>query len=187
MNRYHRWYCRSDRWARRLQGTILPGVLKGVELGDNLLEIGPGPGVATDWLRSRAALVTAIEIDSRLAQGLRDRFHATNVTVVEGDATSMPFPDASFSGAVAFTMLHHVPYAVQDRLFAEAARVLRPGAMFAGMDSTPSFSWNLHHLFDDRNPVDPTTLEDRLRAAGFAQASVRTGNGGFTFRAMKGE
>jgi ubiquinone/menaquinone biosynthesis C-methylase UbiE len=185
MNRYHRWYCRSDRWAKRLQGTILPGVLKGVELGDNLLEIGPGPGVATDWLRGRAAHVTAIEIDSRLAESLRQRFDGTNVTVIEGDATEMPFPDASFSGAVAFTMLHHVPYSVQDRLFSEAARVLRPGAMFAGMDSTPSFSWNLYHLFDDRNPVDPANLGERLRAAGFAQASVRTGDGGFSFRATR--
>lgn len=185
MNRYHRWYCRSDRWARRLQGTILPGVLKGIDLGDDLLEIGPGPGVATDWLRERIAKVTAIEIDGRLAESLRARFEGTNVTVVEGDATAMPFPDASFSGAVAFTMLHHVPYAVQDRLLSEAARVLRPGATFAGMDSTPSFSWNLYHLFDDRNPVDPRTLEDRLRAAGFAQASVRTGAGGFSFRATR--
>lgn len=185
MNRYHRWYCRSDRWAKRLQGALLPAVLKGVDLGDDLLEIGPGPGVATHWLRSRVARVTAIEIDSRLAASLRERFAGTNVTVVEGDATEMPFPDESFSGAVALTMLHHVPYAVQDRLLSEAARVLRPGGVFAGMDSTPSFSWNLYHLFDDRNPVDPSTLEGRLLAAGFASASVRTGNGGFTFRATR--
>lgn len=132
MNRYHRWYCRSHRWAKRLQGAILPGVLKGVDLGDNLLEIGPGPGVATDWLRQRAANVTAIEIDARLAESLRKRFHGTNVTVVEGDATCMSFPDGRFSGAVAFTMLHHVPYAVQDRLFSEAARVLRAGGHVRG-------------------------------------------------------
>jgi ubiquinone/menaquinone biosynthesis C-methylase UbiE len=49
----------------------------------------------------------------------------------------MPFDDESFSGAACFTMLHHVPSPeAQDRLFAEVGRVLRPGAPFAGTDST---------------------------------------------------
>jgi ubiquinone/menaquinone biosynthesis C-methylase UbiE len=45
----------------------------------------------------------------------------------------MSFPDATFDGAVSFTMLHHVPSeALQNRLLAEVARVLRPGSIFAG-------------------------------------------------------
>ena len=49
--------------------------------------------------------------------------------VVNADATSMPFETDRFSGAIGLTMLHHVPSAaLQDRLFAEVARVLRPGA-----------------------------------------------------------
>ena len=185
MNRYHRWYCRSDRWAKRLQGTILPGVLSGVDLGEKVLEIGPGPGVSTDWLRQRVPHVTAIEIDPRLAEALKQRMNGANVTVVEGDASDMPFEDARFDSVLSFTMLHHVPYAVQDRLFAEAARVLRPGGVFAGMDSTPSFRWNLYHLFDDRNPVDPATLPARLESAGFSSVSVRTPGNGFSFRATR--
>lgn len=185
MNRYHRWYCRSDRWAKRLQGTILPGVLSGVDLGEKVLEIGPGPGVSTDWLRQRVPHVTAIEIDPRLAEALKQRMNGANVTVVEGDASDMPFEDARFDSVLSFTMLHHVPHAVQDRLFAEAARVLRPGGVFAGMDSTPSFRWNLYHLFDDRNPVDPAALPARLESAGFSSVSVRTRDGGFSFRATR--
>lgn len=163
----------------------MPGVLKGVDLGDHPLEIGPGPGLSTDWLRTRVPQITAIEIDPRLAAQLRERLAGSNVTVVEGDASAMPFPDEQFSSVLSFTMLHHVPYALQDRLLAEAARVLRPGGTLAGMDSTPSFTWNVYHLFDDRNPVDPSRLPARLESAGFRDVSVRSAGTGFSFRAMR--
>jgi len=171
----------------RLQDRLLPAALKDLDLGEAALEIGPGPGLSTDWLRTRVPRLTAIEIDHQLAEGLKRRLTGTNVTVVEGDATGMPFPDASFSAAVCMTMLHHVPWRLQDRLLAETARVLRPGACFAGSDSTPSLRWNLYHLFDDRNPVDPTTFGARLTRAGFTDVDVqRPPSGtGFSFRARR--
>jgi SAM-dependent methyltransferase len=186
MNAYHRWYCNSDGWAKRLQGELIPNVLRDIDLGADLLEIGPGPGASTDWLRSRVAHVTSIEIDHRLAEKLKARLAGTNVTVVEGDATSMPLPDASFDTVVAFTMLHHVPARLHDKLLAEACRVLRPGGTFAGMDSTPSLRWNLAHLFDDRNPVDPSTFGARLEAAGFTDVRVLSPGRGFSWRAKRG-
>jgi ubiquinone/menaquinone biosynthesis C-methylase UbiE len=92
---------------------------------------------------------------------------STNVTVIEGDGTAMPFPDESFTGAVCFTMLHHVPSAaLQDRLLAETARVLKPGSTFAGSDSTPSLRWNIYHIMDTRVPVDPDTFCGTSVAAG---------------------
>ncbi len=186
MNLFHRWYCNSDRWARRLQGSYMPAVLQGIDLGDDVLEIGPGPGMSTDWLRARVARLTSIEIDRRLAAALTTRMAGTNVTVIEGDATSMPLPDAAFSSVVSFTMLHHVPTPeLQDALFRETHRVLRDGGAFTGMDSTPNLVWNIYHVFDDRMPVDPGTLEQRLLAAGFASATVRTAANGFTWRARK--
>lgn len=185
MNAFHRWYCNSGRWTKRLQGELMPAVLRGIELGGDVLEIGPGPGASTDWLRERAARVTSIEIDGRLAEALRRRLAGTNVTVVEGDATAMPLPDASFDTVVAFTMLHHVPAALHDRLLAEACRVLRPGRTFAGMDSTPNLMWNLYHLFDDRNPVDPDTFAPRLEAAGFVDMRVTRAGSGFAWRGRK--
>ena len=49
--------------------------------------------------------LTAIEADQELAQSLRARLWGTNVEVVNGDATTMSFQDAEFSGCAAFTML----------------------------------------------------------------------------------
>ncbi len=185
MNIFHHWYCNSKGWARSMH-QYMPMMLGGVELGDNLLEVGPGPGVTTDWLREHVAHVTAVEIDSGLAKKLRDRTNGMNVTVVNEDATTMSLPDNTFSGAVSFTMLHHVPAAaLQDKLLAEVCRVLRPGAPFAGSDSTPSLRWNLLHVLDTRVPCDPETFPQRLERAGFTDMSVRTYPGGFSFRAKK--
>jgi SAM-dependent methyltransferase len=186
MNLIHRWYCRSAGWRKVVHLYMMPGVIGDNDLGADVLEIGPGPGLTTDWLRERVPRLTAIEIDERLAASLKTRLAGTNVTVIEGDATAMPFPNASFSAAISFTMLHHVPSAeLQDRLLAEACRVLRPGGIFIGSDSTPSLRWNLFHVFDTRTPVDPDTFAARLEAAGFAEAKVRRGPNYFSFSAVK--
>jgi SAM-dependent methyltransferase len=85
----------------------------------------------------------------------------------------MGFAAGSFSAVVCFTMLHHLPGpAAQDRLFAEAARVLRRGGVFAGTDSRPSLRWRLIHLGDICTPVEPGTLSGRLAAAGFTRIAV---------------
>ncbi len=186
MNLFHRWYCRSDGWTRRLYGAILPVALAGLELGDSVLELGPGPGLTTAWLCQRVPRVMAIELDPGLAAAARRRLAGTNAVVVEGDATALPFPDASFSAVLCFTMLHHVPTpALQDRLLTEVHRVLEPGGWFAGSDSTPTPLWNLMHLFDTRTPVDPTMFGQRLTAVGFGAVQVwQTGNR-FFFRARR--
>ena len=69
MNWFHRQVCRSGRWRRRVEGELLPWALQGVELGDDVLEIGPGPGVTTDVLRG---LRTA-EAAGRLRRARRPR------------------------------------------------------------------------------------------------------------------
>jgi ubiquinone/menaquinone biosynthesis C-methylase UbiE len=187
MNRYHRRYCRSAAWAERLETAVLPWVVGDADLGSELLEVGPGPGLTTDSLRRRVQKLTAIEIDDRLAATLEARMAGTNVSVVRGDATAMPFEDGRFDSAVSLTMLHHVPSAEQqDRLIAEVARVLKPGGRFLGFDSTVSLKFRLVHLFDTMVVVDPDTFGTRLERAGFDDPKVSTSpNGGFRFRATK--
>ena len=73
MNFYHRWLCRSDKWRRKLEGSILPFALEGVTLGDDVLEVGPGPGLTTEFLKRIVPRLTVIEIDKRLAETLKSR------------------------------------------------------------------------------------------------------------------
>jgi SAM-dependent methyltransferase len=142
--------------------------------------------MTTDILRERLPRLTSIEIDPHLASALTQRMQGTNVKVIEGDATAMPFADASFSGAVSFTMLHHVPSpALQDRLLAEVYRVLKPGGIFAGTDSRWSIRFHLIHLWDTMVIVEPETFAARLAAAGFTDVSVEAAKRAFRFRARR--
>ena len=73
MNKAHLEYCASPEWARLVEDELLPWVLDGCELGNDLLEVGPGPGLTTDVLRYKAARVTAVELDLDLAGKLAGR------------------------------------------------------------------------------------------------------------------
>ncbi|HLK34800.1 MAG TPA: class I SAM-dependent methyltransferase [Terriglobales bacterium] len=186
MNLLHHWILNSNYWKRTVREEIVPWGLTDVHLGDKILELGPGPGVTTDLLRQSHRHITCLEIDPQLAHGLRQSFSGTNVTVVNGDAASLPFPDGTFSGAVAFTMLHHVPSPkLQDRILAEVCRVLRPAGVFAGTDSRWSLMMPIVHLFDTMVLVPPESMAARLKAAGFADVRVDTAKSRFRFVARK--
>ena len=173
MNRYHERLCRSDAWAQKVRTSILPTVLAGVDLGTDVLELGPGPGRTTEQLLAVAPRLTALEIDGDVARRLRARLPDPRLDVVHGDATAMPFPSGTFDAVLCLTMLHHLPSAAaQDRLLAESARVLRPGGVLAGSDGLRTPRFRVIHLFDVLVVVDPATLPARLRAAWFEDVQV---------------
>jgi hypothetical protein len=62
MNSFHRWFCRTSVWKKALANEIIPWALKDVELGGDVLEVGPGPGMTTDILRERLPRMTSIEV-----------------------------------------------------------------------------------------------------------------------------
>ena len=188
MNRFHRMFCRSSYWSRRLETELIPWALRDLEMGPDLLEVGAGPGLTTDILRHRFDHVTALEIDDRLARSLEQRLNGTNVRVLKADATAMPLPDGAFSGAVCFTMLHHVPSPeLQDKLIGEVYRVIKPGGVFAGTDSRWSRLFQFMHIADTMVLVDPDTFGARLEAAGFTDVQIRPGERSFRFRGRRPE
>ena len=177
MNENHA-VCGSDEWRETVRDLIIPFALGDGELGDDVVEVGPGYGATTDVFRERVGHLTSVEIDPALAADLHARLVDTNVSVIEGDATELPFEDGRFSGGVCFSMLHHVPSPeLQDRLFAEVHRVLGPGGVFCGSDSPGrGLRFRLIHLGDNKTVVDPATLGARLHTAGFEQARIRAGS-----------
>jgi SAM-dependent methyltransferase len=173
MNESHLEFLASDQWADMLRTDLLPWVERVGDLGQHVLEIGPGPGRTTDLLRERAQHVTAVEMDEGLAEELRARLAGTNVEVVTGDGTDSGFGADVFSTVTAFSVLHHMPSPeAQDRLFAELSRVLRPGGVFVGSDARDTERMRIAHVGDTFVPVDPDALPDRLRAAGFTGVEV---------------
>jgi ubiquinone/menaquinone biosynthesis C-methylase UbiE len=171
MNENHAKLCPSPEWAAWLQGDILPVLAAQADLGEEMLEIGPGPGAATGWLADRVKRLVALEADEQAAAALAAKY--PDVEVLTGDATAMSFPDGSFDSAGSFTMLHHVPMAAaQDRLLAEVLRVLRPGGLLIGSDSLGSNDLHHFHVGDVYNPVEPAALLTRLRTLGFGKVII---------------
>jgi ubiquinone/menaquinone biosynthesis C-methylase UbiE len=186
MNYAHAVICSSGWWARTVERELLPWGLAGATLGEDVLEIGPGFGATTKVLAGRAPSLTVLEREPRYCERLR-RELPSDVEVVPGDATEMPFEDGRFSSVVCFTMLHHVPSAaLQDRLLGEVSRVLEPGGLFAGTDSIGrSRSFRLLHLRDTLVPVAPESLAARLQAAGLIEPRVDVAQRSFRFSARK--
>ncbi len=185
MNLAHRLLCRSDKWATTVESDLLPWVLDGAELGDNVLEIGPGYGANIRVLIDRAPHYTAVELDTPMAARLQ-KLYGDRARIVNGDGTDTGLPADEFSSVVCFTMLHHIPTAgLQDRLFAEAFRVLRPGGMFAGSDSLTSLRFRVLHFRDICNPLTAEALPGRLAAAGFVDVATGSSSGRLRWRAVK--
>jgi SAM-dependent methyltransferase len=186
MNKAHLELCSSEQWAEGVRKWIIPGALGGVDLGDHLLEVGPGPGRTTEVLQEMAPRLTAVEIDGDLARALGARLGGEAVRVVRGDGTRMPFPDGRFSAAVSFTMLHHVPTpALQDRLLAEVARVLRPGGVFVGVDSRDSDDFRALHVDDICVPLAEDEVPARLERAGFREITMGSNQYVIQFRCVR--
>ena len=178
MNENHASLCSSDEWAEFLETEVLTPLAATVDLHGELLELGPGPGASTRWLRHRVERLVALELDADAAAKLRDEFAGTNVSVEVGDSTQVPFPDESFDAVASITMLHHLPtQAMQLATVCEAFRVLRAGGVLLGSDSLASQGLHAFHEGDTYNPIDPPRLLVYLQAAGFGRVTLSVGEG----------
>ena len=106
-------------WADKVVETIAPLP------SDRFLEIGPGQGVLTTRLASRAARVTAIEIDRDLAATLRERL-APTVEVVTADVLKVDLPAYLDEGAV--RIAGNLPYNISSPILFRLLASARPPA-----------------------------------------------------------
>ena len=100
------------------------------EPGERILEVGPGTGHYTLPLAARLGPAGSLEILDVRARFLdhvvwraRER-GLTNIVPRLGDGESLPYPDHSFDGACAITVLGEI--ANPDAALAELRRVLKP-------------------------------------------------------------
>ena len=143
---------------------------------DHFLDVGSGLGGAAQFVADRyRCRVTGIDLTRAYVEagntlcawvGLRDR-----VTLLCGNALSVPFADCTFSGAY----MLHVGMNIADKtgLFSELARVLRPGARLGVYDVVRTADGALNYPLpwataDDTNCIaPPDDYRHALNAAGF--------------------
>jgi arsenite methyltransferase len=161
-------------------------VLKALVLkpGERVLDVGSGPGLLVAEMAEQVAPtghVTGLDIAESMVMIARQRCakepikHRT--TIIQGDATDLPFPDATFDAAVSTQVYEYVPE-VRAAL-EELHRVLRAGGRALILDTDwDSVVWHAHdqarmqriltawkQRFAD--PYLPRTLTSRLRRVGF--------------------
>jgi arsenite methyltransferase len=151
---------------------------------ERVLDVGAGPGFLVAEMAEQvgpAGHVTGLDIaDSMVALAQRRCAQepiANRTTIVKGNATALPFPDASFDVGVSTQVYEYVPDIT--RALTELHRVLRPGGRVLILDTDwDSVVWHAHDrarmqrvlaAWKERfaDPYLPRTLARRLHDAGF--------------------
>jgi ubiquinone/menaquinone biosynthesis C-methylase UbiE len=127
-----------------------------VPLADaRIVEAGCGAALLARELVGRHPTTEVVGIDvdeQQLAKNLLTPIE--RLRFEKAGAQSIPFPDASFDGALMLKSLHHVPMSLMDQALAELARVLRPGGWLYASEPVYAGELNeLMRLFNDEGEV----------------------------------
>lgn len=110
----------------------------GVEEGQTVLDIGSGAGIDCFIAAKkvgRAGRVIGIDMTEEMLERARENARAggyRNVEFLQGEAESMPVPDASVDWVISNCVINLSPD--KPAVFSEIARVLRPGGRFSISD-----------------------------------------------------
>ncbi|MEV0898939.1 class I SAM-dependent methyltransferase [Actinoplanes sp. NPDC049802] len=97
-----------------------------IAAGDpRILDAGCGAGRLSRYLTGRGCLVEGVDLSPGMIA--RARRESPELAFSVASLTDLPFPGGTFPGVMLWYSIIHTPPAGQDRIFAEAARVLRPG------------------------------------------------------------
>ena len=120
--RYETWYAGAGRRADALEKRLLGQLIRHLPLARTALEIGCGTGHFTRWMTEQGWHTTGLDISSSM---LTEAQRLGGAMFVQGDATSLPFRDATFDVVALITTLEfvHEP----ERAITEAVRVARHG------------------------------------------------------------
>ncbi len=111
----------------------------GIGAEDKVLDVACGPGIVACAVAAHAAHVTGIDLTPAMIEQAHSRQATQGLDNVDwhvGDATALPFADASFDRVVTRYSFHHLPEPA--KALAEMRRVCRPGGRIVVIDATPA-------------------------------------------------
>jgi SAM-dependent methyltransferase len=143
---YDRWF--ESRWGRYAFEVEAHALLRaaGHPRGRRYADVGCGTGRLTRLLEARGAYVVGVDNDAAMLAVAREQ---TGVRLLLGDAAALPLPDASFDAAFAVTVCEFVDNVAQ--VFAELARITRPGGRFVvgGLNPRSPWGWASRRRFSE--------------------------------------
>jgi SAM-dependent methyltransferase len=153
-----RWYANvRDNWDDQL---LRDWVLARVTPDSAVLDLGAGAGIVTQMnFHDHAARVCGVDLDPRVAEN--PYLHEAKVA----DGERIPYGDAEFDVVLTDNVLEHLDEPV--KVFAEVARVLKPGGYF--LAKTPN-RWHYMPIIARLTPHAFHRFYNRLRG----RASVDT-------------
>ncbi len=99
-------------------------------------DLGCGTGRLAEALAPFVAEIVAVDGSAEMLEAAQQRLGLLgNVRLCRGELEALPLPPASLDAAVLALTLHHSPEPA--KVFAEAARVLRPGGRLLLLDMMP--------------------------------------------------
>jgi len=153
---------------------LLAGELIGVS---RVLEVGAGTGLVTVPLARAGLPIMASDLSEEMLErlGAKAKDEGLHIPFTVGDATCLPFADASFDGLVMRHVLHLI--AAWEGALDEVTRVVRPGGTF--LVSISDYT-GLYHTLQERfleaagglpvavglRPDDPERLERVMASKG---------------------
>lgn len=112
-----------------ITGETVPLLMEiaGIRSGDQVLELGSGPGHVADLLVQAGAVVTGVDFSPDMVEVAQSKY--PEITFRQANAEQLPFEVGSFDSVIANFVVHHL--ARPEKVFREVYRVLKPGGRFA--------------------------------------------------------
>ncbi|HEX8867475.1 MAG TPA: class I SAM-dependent methyltransferase [Lentzea sp.] len=139
---------------RRIFGRLVE--LAEVGAGDEVLDVGCGPGYLTSLAAQAGARAVGVDVAPEMVAEATRKRAGGNCTFALGEAQSLELPDESFDVVLSSLAIHHIPEDARAQAFAEMFRVLRPGGRALIADFLPPRGFLARHLVG-------ATAGDRMR------------------------
>ena len=181
---YDRWAAQYDTDANDTRDLNAKVLRKQdfIESENDVLEVGCGTGLNTEWLAAQAGHVVATDVSGEMLARARERLENDSVTLQQLDVTEpWPFEARRFDAVVATLVLEHVE--ALGPVFREARRTLRDGGTFYLAELHPyrQFGGTQAH-FEDENTGETVVIDAFTHPVSeFVNAGVEAG---FAVQAM---